>query len=256
MFVRTLTRFGLLAALLIGAVLLLLPTTAALASDEVDVLALVNQHRAANGLSPLCLNNLLNQAAFAHSQDMLTNNYFDHTGLNGSQPWDRIRATGYKGSYFAENIAMGYQNAAEVFEGWRTSPGHNANMLSPDATEMGLARVGDYWTQVFGNGRPCAETSVTPIERDNPPVIVEPPVIEAPVIEAPASDPVIVVPDVTLPAVPEETWTDHGGETWTETDTFEDTWFSDMTEAGYICTTTTWVDEFGVTWECTTCVSG
>jgi hypothetical protein len=255
---RLLARLSLLFITLIGAAIVLLPSHAARAADDADVLVLVNQHRADNGLPPLCLNSLLNQAATAHSQDMLANNYFSHTGLNGSQPWDRIRATGYKGSYFAENIALGYQSAAEVFEGWRTSPGHNANMLSADATEMGLARVGDYWTQVFGNGRPCG-TTPAPATRDLLPVSTPAPVVPPPAqdVPPPAPDAPPSAPDMPPPAPdapPPPADAPHEDIVFEEEAEY-DAWVNDMTESGYTCTTTTWVDEFGVTWECTTCVS-
>ena len=42
----------------------------------------------------------LTQAAAVHSQDMVTNNFFSHTGSNGSTPWDRIKAAGHQGVTF------------------------------------------------------------------------------------------------------------------------------------------------------------
>jgi hypothetical protein len=243
---RSIIRLSTLTVLLL---ILFITATTAFASDETDVLALVNQHRAANGLGPVCLDSLLNEAAQGHSQDMLTNNYFDHTGLNGSQPWDRIQATGYDGTYFSENIAFGYTSAAEVFEGWRTSPGHNANMLSTAATEMGIARVGDYWTQVFSNGEPCEGAVGGGKDPEPNPVVTEPtPVVEQP---APQNTPEPQTPpsQPEQPIVQEEViWVEEGGNT-------EDEWSWEEIPADYTCTTETWVDEYGVTWECTTCWS-
>ena len=37
--------------------------------------------------------------------------------------------------------------------GWMNSPGHRANILSTSFSEVGLARVGNYWTQNFGRPR-------------------------------------------------------------------------------------------------------
>lgn len=244
------SRLALLTAVLLS-IMLLFPVTYAAASDATDLLALVNQHRAANGLGPVCSDPLLNQAAAAHSQDMLNNNYFDHTGQNGSMPWDRIQATGYQGSYFSENIAFGYASAAEVFDGWRTSPGHNANMLSPSATEMGIGRVGDYWTQVFSNGEACSPVLTSggkdPVVTPQPvPVGVAQPPPAAP--QQPELQPAPEQPHDQPTIEDEVVWI--SDEPQTETD-----WSWDYTEAGYTCTTETWVDEYGVTWECTTCVS-
>lgn len=247
---RSILHLSALTALIL---ILFISATSAFASDATDVLALVNQHRAANGLGPVCLDPLLNEAARAHSQDMLSNNYFDHTGLNGSKPWDRIQATGYGGTYFSENIAFGYTTAAEVFEGWRTSPGHNANMLSPSATEMGIARVGDYWTQVFSNGELCGGEAVgggkDPIATTPDPVVSQPePVVEQP---APQNTPAPPAPSTQpeQPVVEEEViWVE-------EENQGEDQWSWEEVPQGYTCTTETWVDEYGVTWECTTCWS-
>jgi hypothetical protein len=225
----------------------------ALAGDPEDVLALVNQHRANNGLAPVCLSGLLSQAAYNHSQDMQTNNYFDHTGLNGSMPWDRIEAVGYRGSYFSENIAMGYSPAVEVVTGWINSPSHNANLLSSKATEMGLARVGDYWTQTFSNGQTCSSGQPQPVVDTEPVVVDNPNVdgdssIEQPtpppqVVEAPPPAPEQPIPVIDQPApVDEQPITPIEEEwvwEWDEGDYSEPTW-----EEGE------WQVEYETTWTC------
>ena len=40
-------------------------------------------------------NDKLAKAAYDHSVDMKSNDYFSHTGLNGSSPGQRITAAGY-----------------------------------------------------------------------------------------------------------------------------------------------------------------
>ncbi len=37
------------------------------------------------------------------------------------------------------NLSAGYHTLAEAFSGWRDSPPHNAVLLDPDATRMGIA---------------------------------------------------------------------------------------------------------------------
>ncbi|AWN45592.1 hypothetical protein DK419_04025 [Methylobacterium terrae] len=39
----------------------------------------------------------------------------------------------------AANLSAGYHTLAEAFSGWRESPAHNAVMLDPTATRMGIA---------------------------------------------------------------------------------------------------------------------
>ena len=48
--------------------------------------------------------------------------------------------------------------AEEVVRGWMGSPGHRANILDGDLTQIGVGRAdggsyGVYWTQVFGTPR-------------------------------------------------------------------------------------------------------
>lgn len=127
-----------------------------------EVLALVNSARAANGCDPVTLDPKLTAAGQAHSEDMALNDYFSHTGADGSSASQRVTRAGYDWSRTGENIAAGYTSAAEVMEGWMDSPGHRANILSCAYTQMGLGyydEAGDsfpgpygyrhYWTQVF-----------------------------------------------------------------------------------------------------------
>ena len=126
------------------------PTNFTEKTDAEIILDLVNDFRASEGLSQLILNDQLNKAAFDHSNDMLINNYFSHTGLNGSNFSQRIREANYSGSPVAENIASGFRTAEAVFNGWKESEGHRANILSTRATEMGIGESGNRWTQLFG----------------------------------------------------------------------------------------------------------
>lgn len=121
---------------------------------ENEVTALVNIERAKDGCTvPVRLDVRLRAAARAHSADMAANDYFSHTGQDGSSPWDRARRAGYTEAS-GENIAYGYRTAADVMRGWMNSPGHRANILncSSRATGVGLAYQGStaYWTQLFG----------------------------------------------------------------------------------------------------------
>ena len=69
-----------------------------------------------------------------------------------------MEASGYGyNTYRGENIAAGQATAAEVLAAWKASPGHAANMLSPDFTVLGVSLVqvsgspyGWYWTTDFG----------------------------------------------------------------------------------------------------------
>lgn len=127
---------------------------------ELEVIRLVNIERTSRGLQPLARNSSLTEAARAHNQDMIVNDFFDHTGSDGSTPAQRACAQGYPpfgwGECFVgENIAVGYCTPAEVMEGWMKSPGHRDNILNPDYQEVGVGhdtggRYLDYWTMDLG----------------------------------------------------------------------------------------------------------
>lgn len=94
-------------------------------------------------------NSQLEQAALIHSSDMYTNNYFSHAAKDGRKAGDRLDIIGYRWRTYGENIAFGYYSEREVVKGWVMSPGHCKNIMSKTFKEMGVARVGNYWTQVF-----------------------------------------------------------------------------------------------------------
>lgn len=118
---------------------------------------LINAYRRENGLQPLTIDPQLTEAAKAHSRDLAKWDRISHYGSDGSNPWDRVRRSGYKARLAAENVGTGQVTLEEVFKGWRKSPGHNKNLLLKDAEHMGIALVYDaktefktFWTLVLG----------------------------------------------------------------------------------------------------------
>jgi len=96
-------------------------------------------------------NDQLAKAAYDHSLDMRTHNYFSHTGLDGSDPGQRITAAGYSWDAWGENIANGYTTEQAVMNAWLASEGHCKNIMNGDFKDMGAGREGNYWTQDFGS---------------------------------------------------------------------------------------------------------
>ncbi len=123
-----------------------------------EVVDRTNAERARHGLPPFTVDARLTAAAQAHSADMVRRVFFAHESPDGRQVWDRVVAVGYAYRKVAENIAAGQRTADEVVSGWMDSPGHRANILDRDLTQIGVGRVeggsyGVYWTQVFGTPR-------------------------------------------------------------------------------------------------------
>lgn len=120
----------------------------------------INAYRASKGLRPLVLDARLAQAAKAHAEDLAAKDRISHKGSDASDPWLRVRRTGYVPRLAAENVGAGQASLAEVIKGWKKSSGHNANLLLPDATQMGIALVYNpdvsyqsFWTLVLASPR-------------------------------------------------------------------------------------------------------
>lgn len=109
--------------------------------DPAAAQKLVNDYRKAKGLRPLAMNARLSAAARAHSEDLARKDRISHYGSDGSDPWARVTRTGYPARLAAENVGAGQLSIEEVFEGWRKSPDHDANLLLADAREMGVALI-------------------------------------------------------------------------------------------------------------------
>jgi len=132
-------------------------TAPALSADsklEKEVFTLVNQERAKQGLAALKENVELSKVARTKSEDMAKNNYFSHTSPTYGSPFDMMKQFGITYTAAGENIAMGQPTATSVMNGWMNSPGHRANILSKDFTEIGVglaknANGSIYWTQDF-----------------------------------------------------------------------------------------------------------
>ena len=124
---------------------------------EAQLLQLINDARAENGLPALTLQTQLSAAALGHSADMACNNYLDHVGSDKSTHSSRLTAQGYKYTYESENIYAG-GDAQVAFKWWMDSPIHRANILSSKVTQIGIgyayyagSKFGDYYTLDFGH---------------------------------------------------------------------------------------------------------
>jgi len=132
---------------------------------ELEVIDRINRERENAGLSPLAAEVRLGEAAFLHSEDMAFHNIFNHTGSDGSSPWDRFARAGYPMTRGAENIAAGYGTPAAVVEGWMNSSGHRANILNGNVKHIGVGHIshsasdyGRYWTADFGSSSDAGRT--------------------------------------------------------------------------------------------------
>ncbi len=121
------------------------------ASPERRLIALINTRRAQDGCAPLRMDPRLSLAALRHAKDMVAHGYFDHTGQDGHSPADRISATGYGWSMWAENLDRGTTDPAAAFKDWMDGSMHQDNMLNCQYRDTGVAAVlgpeGTVWVQ-------------------------------------------------------------------------------------------------------------
>lgn len=134
-----------------GQILTIPEEDAAVTQYEQEVIRLVNEIRAQNGLSALTYNWELSRVARYKSQDMVDNRYFSHTSPTYGTPFQMIRSFGLSYRSAGENIAYGQRTPQAVVNAWMNSSGHRANILSSSYTQIGVGYVanGHYWTQMF-----------------------------------------------------------------------------------------------------------
>ncbi len=126
--------------------------TAEEAAFAAEVVKLVNEERAAYGLSALSQDAGIQAAAQIRSYEQVE--LFSHTRPNGSSCFTVLSENGisYRGA--GENIAYGQKTPAQVVEAWMNSSGHRANILSKNFTKIGVGCYKSnngtiYWTQLF-----------------------------------------------------------------------------------------------------------
>jgi uncharacterized protein YkwD len=136
-----------------------------------QVLVLINEQRAVNGLPSLQRVGALDTAAQSYSQTMMQVSaggsvYLAHTGPDGSTLAGRVSDAGYDWYSLGEDLAAGQTTPEQVVAQWMSSPQHRGNILNPYFGDAGVGiAVGPgtwpdghqeaqvlWWTVDFGQG--------------------------------------------------------------------------------------------------------
>lgn len=120
------------------------------ASEQMaEVLRLVNEIRAENGLGALTTETALTRAANKRAEEIKTS--FSHTRPDGSSCFTVLSEYNVDYMGAGENIAMGYTSAEAVVTAWMNSEGHRANILNASFTKLGVGYdPSTYsWVQIF-----------------------------------------------------------------------------------------------------------
>lgn len=104
---------------------------------EARMLQLLNEERVRAGLKPLREDPSLAVPARAHARDMLAQGYFAHVNNEGKSPAQRALTTGVKFGVLGENLALA-PTVDLAHRGLMDSPGHRANILSPQYGRVGI----------------------------------------------------------------------------------------------------------------------
>jgi len=131
-------------------------TAVFLSPIELELFSLVNEYRQKNNVPKLLLDSRLVLSAKKHNDLMTEKNTLSHQLPNELSLTDRYDEVGYDWKFAAENVAFGRNTAKLVMDDWINSPGHNANILSVSARDIGVAYnpIKNYWTQNFGDTFP------------------------------------------------------------------------------------------------------
>jgi uncharacterized protein YkwD len=120
------------------------------------VLTETNAYRTLQSLPQLQQSAALEAAATAYAIYLAEHEAMGHTA-DGSNPGKRATAQGYKWCFVSENVWSSFRKpettlsqelAKQAMEGWKKSPGHNANLLEKRAHEVGIGAAG--WKQDGG----------------------------------------------------------------------------------------------------------
>ena len=113
-----------------------------------ELLRLVNEARAQQGLSALGTTAALTDAAQTRAEELST--LYSHTRPDGTQCFTVLGEKGVTYRTAGENIATGYSSAQQVFDGWMNSSGHRQNIMNSSFTHIGIGYTAQRgWVQLF-----------------------------------------------------------------------------------------------------------
>jgi hypothetical protein len=111
-----------------------------LAAEAEEIRAMANQARAQAGVGRLEWDQALAAAALQHCLRMAAEGPISHQYRGEPDLSARAAQAGAHFSVIEENVAIG-PSADRIHEEWMESPGHRANLLSPDVDRVGIAVV-------------------------------------------------------------------------------------------------------------------
>jgi uncharacterized protein YkwD len=119
-------------------------------NDAKAAATLLSQYRTSKGLSPVVADATLNRAAEVQARAVAEAGALSHGEFSS-----RMASFGING-YSAENLVAGSTTIEQAMVRWKASPGHNENLLLPQARRIGIAYAKSpgagyehYWAMVL-----------------------------------------------------------------------------------------------------------
>lgn len=122
-------------------------------TQEWDVLRIVNQERMKNGLAPVGMFDIIQEAANVREEELAR--FYSHNRPDGTEWYTVLKKLDIKYLVSGENIAYDCATPAKVMNIWMNSPVHYANIMEESVTQLGVGyiRAGQYqshlWVQLF-----------------------------------------------------------------------------------------------------------
>lgn len=112
------------------------------------------------GVAPLTMDYTIQVASDVRAKEIVGT--WSHTRPDGTACFTAMDAAGVNYGYAGENIAYGQSTPQQVFESWKNSSGHYANMINANYTRIGISCYYDpnsdvaswngcYWVQMFAD---------------------------------------------------------------------------------------------------------
>ena len=114
--------------------------------DPAAAVAELDAYRASRGLGPVRLDDRLTAMAEQQADAMAARAELSHTA--GGPFAARLAEARIPAGEAGENVGAGYFALEDAMAGWKASPEHNANMLRPGFTRVGVAiakNAGSHW---------------------------------------------------------------------------------------------------------------
>jgi len=109
-----------------------------------EIIELTNLEREKYGLNKLEENELLNKAAVAKADDIISQQNFSHN-FSDKKFSNWIKEEGYEYSIVGENLAVNFTQSEPMFNAWLASPSHRKNILHESYREIGVAVLSGEW---------------------------------------------------------------------------------------------------------------